>query len=142
MPDYAQQAQQDGYGHFAPLTGSALTAGGTSTVAAAGVITMTGAGATAGGGGSVTAVTAVDTAGNFAITTGATPAAGTVAVVTFANGLPAVPKAITVNLIDTTASPNTSAAGAAGSVTANSFAVVSPALTAAHSYTVQYIVAC
>lgn len=141
MPDFAQMAQQDAYAHFQPLTGTPLTAGAVSTTAAGTISPTTGGGAsptvTFG-----TGQTAVDLAGTFTlnpVTGGGAQAAGTVAVVTFANGLPAVPKAVLVTIYDNV---NASAvAAAATSVTAQGFNVaVGVALTTAHNYTVSYLV--
>src|SRR5581483_4494539 len=80
---------QDGYGHLPPLAGNTLTAGAVSTTAIGTIAPTTNAGATP--------------AGTFTlnpVTGGGAQAAGAVAVVTFNNGLPAVPTAILVTIYD------------------------------------------
>ena len=140
MPDYAQVAAQDGYGHFPPLQGPALAAGGTATTAATATITVNATGA--GTGGSIayaTGQSAVDLAGSFQVTTAGSPAPGTLATVTFANGLPAVPKAIIATLSDTDGDQN-DALGVT-SITCNAFSLVTDlTLVASETFNVSYVV--
>jgi len=139
MADNNQIAAQDAYGHFPPSTGTALTAGAVSTTAVGTIAPTTAAGAsptvTFG-----TGQTATDIAGTFTlnpVTGGGAQAAGAVAVVTFANGLPALPKAILVTIYD---QANAAAiAAAATSISCAGFSVsVGVALTTAHNYTITY----
>jgi hypothetical protein len=142
QPDYAQGYGQDGYGHFPPISGPLLTAGAVSTTAQGTIAPTTAAGASP----TVTFGTgqiAKDQAGTFTlspVTGGGAQAAGAVAVVTFANGLPNVPTAIIVEIYD---QANAAAiAAAATSISAAGFSVsVGVALTTAHVYTVTYYVA-
>ena len=134
---------QDGYGHLPPLAGNTLTAGAVSTTAIGTIAPTTNAGATP----TVTFAAgqrAIDLAGTFTlnpVTGGGAQAAGAVAVVTFNNGLPAVPTTILVTIYD---QANAAAlAAAATSITAQGFSVsVGAALTTAHSYTITYEVIC
>ncbi len=126
----------DAYGHSPVATGVALTAGAVSTTAAGTIAGTTAAGAAP----TVTAVSAVDMYGTFTlnpVTGGGGQAAGAVAVVTFANSLPAVPRAVIVTGYD---SANAAAiAFAATTVLASSFQIsAGVALTTAHSYVISY----
>jgi hypothetical protein len=143
MADNALAITQDAYGHFPviPWTGTALTVGAVSTTAAGTIAPTTGAGAspTVSFG---TGQAAIDQFGSFTlspVTGGGSQAAGGVAAVTFANGLPAVPRAVLVTIYD---QANASAiAAAATSITAEGFTVsTGVALTTAHNYTVAYLV--
>jgi hypothetical protein len=143
MPGQVGNAQPmycDGYGHMVPLPGPALAAGGTALTAAAGTITYVASGA--GTGGSITFATgqtATDMAGNFTINASGTPAAGTVAVITFNNPLPDIPKAIIATMYDTDGTTN--AVLGTNSVTVTGFQFVTDiALTASQIYTVNYVV--
>jgi hypothetical protein len=139
MADNNQVAAQDAYGHFAPSTGAALAAGAVGTTAVGTIAPTTSAGqnpTVTFGAGQV----ATDNAGTFTlnpVTGGGAQAAGGVAVVTFANGLPALPKAILVTIYD---QANAAAiAAAATAITCAGFTVsVGVALTTAHAYTVTY----
>lgn len=133
---------QDTYGHISPaLTGPALTAGAVSTTALGTIAPTTSAGASP----TVTFGTgqaAIDQMGSFTlnpVTGGGAQAAGGVAVVTFFDGMPAVPRMILVTIYD---NANAAAiAAAATSITAQGFTVsVGVALTTAHTYSVQYLV--
>src|ERR1700733_13422722 len=102
MPDYNQITAQDGYGHFASSTGPLLTAGAVSTTAVGTIAPTTGAGATPTGT-FAAGQTAPDEAGTFPlspVTGGGAQAAGAVAVVTYANGQPCLPKAVLVTIYD------------------------------------------
>jgi hypothetical protein len=141
MGDSNLPAAQDAYGHFLPLTGPLMAAGAVSTTAAGTIAPTTGVGATP----TVTFATgqtANDLAGSFTlspVTGGGAQAAGAAVVVTFTNGLPAVPKAILVTIYD--AANGAAVAAAATSITANGFDIsVGIALTTAHTYLVSYLV--
>jgi hypothetical protein len=140
MPFFNQPSAQDAYGHYPPIAGQALTAGAVSTTAAGTIAPTTGAGATP----TVTVPNAVDFAGSFVlnpVTGGGAQAAGAVALVTFANPLPSIPKAILVNIYDQ--ANGAAVAAAAGTITTSSFQVlVGVALTTAHNYLVSYEVIC
>lgn len=143
MPDNNLPAAQDAYGHFRPLAGPLMAAGAVSTTAPGTIAPTTNAGATptvSFGAGQ----TATDLAGTFTlnpVTGGGAQAAGAVAQVTFANGLPAIPKVIDVNIYDQ--ANGAAIACAAINVTCNSFQIaVGTALTTAHNYTVNYLVVC
>lgn len=135
-----QYLMQDAYGHTSPLAGPAMTAGGTAVATGAGTISVNQTGA--GTGGSIsfaTGQTATDMAGTFQVLTSGTPAAGTVAVVTFANSLPVIPKAIMATLSDTDGDQN-DALGVTG-ITVNGFSLTTDlVLVAAESYNITYIV--
>lgn len=139
MADSNQIAAQDAYGHFPASTGPGMAAGAVSTTAAGTIAPTTAAGAsptvTFGAG-----QTANDNVGTFTlspVTGGGSQAAGAVAVVTYANGQPCLPKAILVTIYD---QANAAAVSAlATSITANGFSVsAGVALTTAHVYTVVY----
>src|SRR5580693_8230251 len=103
MPNsYNQVSAQDAYGHFPATTGPVMGAGAVSTSAAGTIAPTTGAGAaptvTFGAG-----QTANDVAGTFTlspVTGGGAQAAGAVALVTFSNPQPCLPKAILVTIYD------------------------------------------
>jgi hypothetical protein len=130
--------QYDTYGHLPAATGTALAAGAVSTTAAGTIAPTTNAGAAP----TVTAVSATDLGGHFTLSpvTGAgAQAAGSVAVVTFTNSLPAVPRAILCTIIDDAGAA--AVAASAGSITAAGFNfTVGAVLTTAHTYTCQYAV--
>jgi hypothetical protein len=130
---------EDAVGHRqATSQPTALTAGAVSTTAVGTIAPTTNAGASP----TVTAVTANDTAGTFTlnpVTGGGAQAAGTVAVVTFANPYAAVPKAVIVQVYDQAAGTTVVASSATG-VTAAGFNVNTAILTTAHNYTVMYYV--
>ena len=135
-----QTFTQDAYGHTIPLAGPAMAAGGTATATGAGTISVNQTGA--GTGGSIsfaTGQTATDMAGTFQVTTSGTPAAGTVAVITYSNPQPVLPKAILANMYDTDGDQN-DALGITG-ITVNGFSVVTDlVLVAAESYNISYVV--
>lgn len=136
MPAANQIQAQDAYGHFPAAVGTALTAGAVSTTAAGTIAGTTAAGQSP----TVTAVNAIDTYGSFTlnpVTGGGAQAAGAVAVVTFANSLPAVPRAIIVTGYD--AANGAAVAFAATTILASSFQVsAGVALTTAHNYAIAY----
>lgn len=141
MPqNFNSVAAQDAYGHFTPLTGQPLTAGAVSTTAPGTIAPTTGAGQTP----TVTAVSAVDQAGSFVLTPvtgGGAQAAGAVAVVTFANPLPSIPRCILVTIYDQANAAAVAVAPVA--ITTSGFSVaVGIALTTAHLYTVAFEVVC
>lgn len=141
MPNNNNQiSYQDAYGHYPPLAGPALAAGAVSTSAAGTIAPTTGAGQTP----TVTAVSAVDQAGSFTlnpVTGVGAQAAGAVALVTFANPLPAVPRVILVTIYDL--ANGAAVAAAAISITTSGFQVAAGvALTTAHNYLVCYEVVC
>lgn len=128
----------DAYGHEQPTPGTALTAGAVSTSAAGTIAPTTAAGASP----TVTAVNANDLQGTFTLTPvtgGGAQAAGAVVLVTFANSLPAVPKAIICTIYDQ--ANGAAVAASATSITAANFNIsVGVALTTAHLYTVNFAV--
>lgn len=135
-----QDMYQDAYGHNAPMLGVPLLAGGTTTTVTVGTIspnaTGGGTGASVGFG---TGQTAIDAAGTFQVTTAGTPAAGTLAVVTFANPLPALPKAIIATLSRTDFSQDE--ALTVSGITVNGFTLTTVlTLVTAKIYNVSYLV--
>lgn len=135
-----QPLAQDAYGHTVPLSGPAMAAGGTATATGAGTISVNQTGAGTGGSiGFAAGQTATDMAGTFQVTTSGTPAAGTVAVISFANSQPVLPKAIIANMSDTDGDQN-DALGITG-ITVSGFSVVTDlVLVAAESYNISYLV--
>lgn len=134
-----QFVAQDAYGHTNPLAGPPLAAGGTAAATGAGTISvnLTGAG-TGGSIGFGTGQAATDMAGTFQVTTSGTPAAGTIAVVTFTNPLQAVPKAINAQYFDSTSGTASGVLAPTG-ITVNGFSlVVGSGLTAAHAINCVY----
>ena len=131
----------DTYGHESPQTGTALTAGAVGTSAVGTIAPLAAAGATP----TVTSVTALDMAGNFVlnpVTGGGAQAAGSVVLVTFAQPMQNVPKAVVVSMCDNAAGASgVAVACAAQNVTANGFNInVASALTTAHNYFCTYAV--
>lgn len=133
----------DAYGHLPQLAGPLLTPGAVGTTAVGTIAPTTGAGAAP----TVTFAagqTASDLAGTFTlspVTGGGGQAAGAVALITFANGLPTLPKVILVDIYDN--ANGAAVAAVAINITANSFQLaVGVALTTAHVYTVNYLVVC
>jgi len=139
MPDNAQVSAQDAYGHYPASTGPLMAAGAVSTTAAGTIAPTTGAGATP----TVTfgaGQSANDVAGTFTlspVTGGGGQSAGAVAVVTYSNPQPCLPKAVLVTIYDQ--ANGAAVAAAATTVTAQGFSVsAGVALTTAHVYTVAY----
>jgi len=137
MPDVLRW---DGYGHLRPNNPQlvALTAGAVSTTAAGTIAPTTSAGAAP----TVTAVTAFDQYGTFTLTPvtgGGAQAAGAVAKVFFANGMPKVPTAVMVTIYDQANAAAIAATGTA--VAADQFSIsTGVVLVTAHLYTVTYVV--
>lgn len=95
------------------------------------------AGAGAGTGAAISAQKGHDLGGSFICTTAGTPAAGTLATVTFGTALAAAPAAVLVTCWDNTGA----AAVAVGySATATAITVLGPATTAAHALLITYLV--
>lgn len=137
---YNQDQYQDAYGHSAPLAGPALAAGGVATAAALGTITVNATGA--GTGASIAfgaGQTATDMAGSFQVTTAGTPAAGTLAVVTYNNSQPGLPKAIIANMSRTDGAQDE--ALAVSGITVNGFTLSTVlTLVTAKIYNVSFVV--
>lgn len=134
-----QYVTQDAYGHTIALAGPSLAAGGTATATGAGTISVNATGAGTGGSlGFGTGQVATDMAGTFTVTTSGTPAAGTIAVVTFANSLAAIPKAVNAQYFDVTGGTAAGVLGISG-LTVNGFSLVAPTgLTTAHAINCTY----
>lgn len=117
-----------------------VNAGGAATVQSlngAGTAPVVAAGAGAGTGPSIGSQKGHDLGGSFVLTTGTTPAAGTLATITFGTPLAAAPASVIVTCWDNTGA----AAVAVGySATASAITVLGPATTAAHALLVSYLV--
>lgn len=128
----------DAYGHEPQASGPLLTAGAVSTTAVGTIAPTTGAGAAP----TVTLPTATDLGGQFVlspVTGGGAQAAGAVAIVTFANSLPALPRTIVCTIYDQ--ANGAAVAAMATLITATSFSFsVGVALTTAHVYTCAFMV--
>lgn len=135
-----QPMYTDAFGHMVALPGPQLAAGGTATAAAVGTVTVNATGAGTGGSvGFATGQTATDMAGTFQVTTAGSPAAGTVATVTFNNPLSALPKAIICTLSDTDGDQNDTPQ--ITGITVTGFSIVTAlTLVTAEAFTVQYLV--
>lgn len=87
---------------------------------------------------SVTTVTGFDQAGHFTVTAGSAPSAGTVCTLVFGRPLTATPSSVLVNSADTTAGATTNPTFGVLAVSKTGFAVYGPALTATHTYLMNY----
>lgn len=136
---FNQDIAQDAYGHTFPLAGPALAAGGVATAPAVGTITVNATGA--GTGASIayaTGQSAIDMAGSFQVTTAGTPAAGILAVVSFANPLPAIPRVILANMSRTDGAQDEALSVSA--ITVNGFTLSTVlTLVTAKLYNVSYL---
>jgi hypothetical protein len=121
---------EDGVGHRNPTTGVGGVATGTGVTPTLGAFSST-------WGSSATSITGNDNAGQVLFTAGATPAAGSVVTVTFANAYPAAPRAVLVQgqATDQSAGPLFDATA----ITAQGF-TISAAAGATKSYVVKYFV--
>ena len=133
---------KDYYGHENPIHGTALTAGAVSTSAVGTISPTTSAGAAP----TVTLITGVtcdDTRGRFVlspVTGGGAQAAGQVVLVRFAKPYSKPPSAVTVTLVNNTAS-TAAIVAAPHAITVAGFDVyVGTALTTAEVYHVNYLV--
>lgn len=89
----------------------------------------------AGTGASVGSRVGWDVGGSFALTAGTTPAAGSIATVTFGTALAAAPVSVVVSAID---NAGTVINVGAGTFSATGFTIYGPALTATHVYLISY----
>lgn len=127
---------RDKYGHkVTPTMQTQLTAGAVGVVTAGTISGTTAAGAAP----TITVSDATDVRGSFllnAVTGGGAQAAGKTATVRFLNEYPKAP-IVTVNIVNET-DTTVVAGGGAASVTTAGFDIITPALTTAKAYRVNY----